>query len=81
VGLRLCARTLSHASAAKAKKWQQVVSPHRKRNVINLDIKLSIIEEMKKGESQRLVSELYGVLKSTVADIWKIREKIQYHVS
>ena len=37
--------------------------------------KLEIISELKKGKSQRLVSTEHD--KSTVADIWKGREKIE----
>ena len=55
--------------------------PGRKRKVLTLEKKLTIIEELRKGKSQRLVSEIFQVPKSTVADIWKLREKIQCHVS
>ena len=53
----------------------------RTRKVITLERKLAIIEELKKGKSQRYVSELYQVPKSTVADIWKLKDKIESHVS
>ncbi len=53
----------------------------RKRNVVTLEKKLDIIEELKKGKSQRLVAEIHSIPKSTIADIWKSREKIVKHVS
>lgn len=53
----------------------------RKRNVITLEKKLEIIEELKKGKSQRCVSDIYNIPKSTIADIWKSKEKIEQHVS
>lgn len=53
----------------------------RKRRVITLEKKLEIIGEIQKGQSQRRVSELYDIPKSTVADIWKDREKIENFVS
>ena len=40
----------------------------RKRRVITLDQKLKIIEDLEVGKSQRLVSNTYGVPKSTVGD-------------
>ena len=49
--------------------------------VITLDKKLAIISELRQGKSQRLVSALHSVAKSTVADIWKDREKITLHVA
>ena len=53
----------------------------RKRSVVTLEVKLQIIAELKEGKSQRLVAELYNIPKSTIADIWKAREKIEMHVS
>ncbi len=41
----------------------------RKRRVLTLEKKLDIIKELKGGKSQRCVSELHQVPKSTVADI------------
>lgn len=52
--------------------------PSRKRKVITLEKKLAIISELSKGKSQRFVSD---VAKSTIADIWKVREKIMLHVA
>ena len=40
-----------------------------------------MVEELKKGKSQRLVSDTFVVPKSTITDIWKTREKIERHVS
>lgn len=39
-----------------------------------------MIDDLREGKSQRLVSNIYGVPKSTVGDIWKDREKIQNYV-
>ena len=58
-----------------------MASSKRKRNVVTLETKLQIIAELKEGRSQRLVAELYNIPKSTIADIWKIRDKIEQHVS
>ena len=42
---------------------------------------MAIIEAINKGSSQRSVSGMFEVPKSTVGDIWKSREKIEQHVS
>jgi hypothetical protein len=39
-----------------------------------------MIDDLRERKSQRLVSNIYGVPKSTVGDIWKDREKIQNYV-
>ena len=39
------------------------------------------ISQFKKSKSQRLVSSLYEISKSTIADGWKAREKTELHVS
>ena len=64
-------------------KCQEMITTQlkRKRMVITLDKKLAIISELRQGKSQRLVSALHSVAKSTVADIWKHREKITLHVT
>ncbi|XP_062513432.1 jerky protein homolog-like [Corticium candelabrum] len=53
----------------------------RKRSVITLEKKLKLISELEKGQSFRLVSQHYNIPKSTLADIWKSRDKISRHVS
>lgn len=53
-----------------------VVATKRKRSVLTLEKKLNIVRELEKGISQRVVGEKFGVAKSTVADIWKDREKL-----
>ena len=53
----------------------------RKRRVITLDQKLKIIDDLRKGRSQQLVSDTYGVPKSTIDDIWKERDKVENYVS
>ena len=53
----------------------------RKRSVITLEKKLELISELEKGQSFRLVSQHYNIPKSTLADIWKKRDKISHHVS
>ena len=53
----------------------------RKRSVITLEKKLELISELEKGQSIRLVSQHYNIPKSTLADIWKSRDKISRHVS
>ena len=40
-----------------------------------LETKLEIVKALKKGDSQRLVGKKFGIAKSTVADIWRDREK------
>ena len=52
------------------------VGSKRKRAVLTLEKKLQVLKELDKGLSQRLVGEKQGIAKSTVADIWKDREKI-----
>ena len=47
----------------------------RKRNVITLEKKLEIIEELKKGKSQLFVSDVYNIAKANIADILKSKEK------
>ncbi len=49
----------------------------RKRTVLTLEKKLEILKPLEKGLSQRVVAEKFGVPKSSVADIWKGRQKIQ----
>ena len=51
------------------------------RRVVTLEKKLEIISQIKKVKSQRFVSSLFDIPKSTVADVWKAREKIERHVS
>lgn len=41
----------------------------RKRKVLTLETKMKIIDELTKCKSQRLVSEIFEVPKSTVTDI------------
>ena len=53
----------------------------RKHQSTNLEMKLKIIAELAKGKSQRLVSEIFQIPKSTVNDIWKQREKIQQFIT
>ena len=54
----------------------------RKWSVITLEKKLIIIREIKKNRKlQKCVSALYSIPNSTVADIWKDREKIETFVS
>ena len=49
--------------------------------VVTLEKKLEIISQLKKVKSQRFVSSLFDIPKSTVADVWKARDKIERHVS
>ena len=37
---------------------------------------LEIVKALEKGDSQRLVGQKFGIAKSTVANIWRDREKI-----
>ena len=53
----------------------------RKRAVLMLGKKLEILQSLEKGASQRVVGEKFGVAKSTIADIWKHRQKISNAVS
>ena len=53
----------------------------RKRRVITLDQKLNIIDDLRKGKPQQLVSDTFGVPKPTIGDIWKEQEKIENYVS
>lgn len=69
------------AACAKFYSSMAVEKTKRKRCVLTLEKKLEVIKELKKGKSQRLVSELFGIPKSTTADIWRLREKIEQHVS
>lgn len=42
---------------------------------------MEINEEIDKGKSQRRISQIFDILKSTVADIWKGQDKIHHHVT
>ena len=44
-------------------------------------LKLNIIAELQKGKSQRLVSDIFHVSRSTVNDIWRQREKIEQYIT
>ena len=57
------------------------VSRKRKRAAVTLATKIKIVHELETGKSQRIVSDLFKVPKSTIADIWKHRQKIQDAVS
>ena len=57
------------------------VGKKRYRRVVTLEKKLEIINQLKKVKSHRFVSSLFDIPKSTVADVWKAREKIERHVS
>ena len=52
------------------------VPQKRKRSVLTLETKLNIVQVLEKGTSQRVVGKKFSVAKSTVADIWKDRQKI-----
>ena len=49
----------------------------RKHHVITLNQKLKFFGTLKERKSQRLVSDIYRVPKSTVGDIWKELEKVE----
>ena len=49
--------------------------------MVTLEKKLEIIDELAKGKSQRYISNLYDVPKSTIDDIWRDKEKIEHPVS
>ena len=51
-------------------------SKKRKRSAHTLETKLEIVKALEKGDSQRLVGQKFSIAKSTVADIWRDREKI-----
>ena len=53
----------------------------RKRVSLTPEIKLELIRAIRDGCSQRFVSEKFCAPKSTVADIWKGKEKIEEHLS
>ena len=57
-----------------------MASCSRKRSVVTLEKKLKVIALLKDGKSQRSVSAIFKIPKSTVADIWKQRVKIESHV-
>ena len=48
------------------------VTTKRKRSVLTLEMKLSIIKALEKGSSQRAVGESFGVPKSTVLSYGQI---------
>ncbi len=60
----------------RAEMERPAVGSKRKRSVLTLEKKLEILKKLEKGLSQRVVGEKFGVAKSTVADIWKDRQKI-----
>ena len=49
--------------------------------VLSLERKLDIIAQVRKGKLQRAAAKLFDAAKSKVGDIWKIREKVERHVS
>ena len=51
-------------------------SKKRKQTAHTLKTKLEIMKALKKGDSQRLVGQKFGIAKSTVADIWRDHKKI-----
>ena len=53
----------------------------RKHQAVSLELKLNIIAELQKGKSQRLVSDIFHVSRSTVNDIWRQREKIEQYIT
>ncbi len=57
---------------------KMATKPGRKRKVITLESKIKIIEELKKGKSQRLVSNIFEVPKSTVADNGSYERKYSF---
>ena len=57
-----------------------MASKKRKRACISLETKLKVIDEISKCQSQRHASEIFGIPKSAVADVWKHRDKIKDHV-
>ena len=60
---------------------EKSVGKKRCRRVVTLEKKLEIISQLKRVKSQRFVSSLFDIPKSTVADVRKVREKIKRHVS
>ena len=66
-------------SHSRASAWEYGFE-ERKRACIGLEAKLKVIDEISKGQSQRHASEIFGIPKSTVADVWKHRDKIKDHV-
>ena len=68
--------TIRTRTTFEAKMEKAAVKKKRKRSVLTLEMKLSTIIELEKGSSQGAVGESFGVPKSTVADIWKDRNKI-----
>ena len=67
-------------SRVHAPVHESMASKKRKRACISLETKLKVIDEISKGQSQRHASEIFGIPKSTVADVWKLRDKIKDHV-
>ena len=57
-----------------------MASKKRKCACISLETKLKVIDEISKGQLQRHASEVFGIPKSTVPDVWKHRDKIKDHV-
>ena len=53
----------------------------RKRAVLMLGKKLEIVQSLETGALQKVVGEKFGVAKSTIADIWKDRQKISDIIS
>ena len=76
-----CTCTSLTISIVITKMDGSVKGKKRKRSVVTIETKLEIIEAIEKGKSQRRVAELFEIAKSTVADIWKDREKLKNFVS
>ena len=58
-----------------------MTSARRKCSIVTLEMKLDVIRMLEYGKFQRSVSAVFNIPKSTIADIWKQREKITAHIS
>ena len=69
--------TLKRKTACKSSPLKKI---KRSYNVLTLKEKIELIDQSKKGVSQRSLAELYNIGKSTVSDIIKNETQIRDYV-
>ena len=67
--------TQSTNAGTGSRSSSDITKPKRKRKVLSIDEKISIIKELETSTG-RVVADRYGVATSTISDIKKNREKI-----
>ena len=63
--------------AAESVRRVEKVDSKRKKVVLSIEEKLDILELIEKGTSYTIITEKYGIGKSTVTDIKKSKHKLE----